>query len=90
MKPDSASSLVLDPGCVDFINPGSVDASRKREHKLAELALFDSAARTVRFSRAPYDEAATEEKAAAAGFRIDRWRDRLYDVQRRFVGPRHA
>jgi predicted phosphodiesterase len=71
-----------------FINPGSVDASRKRVHKLAEFALFDSHARTVEFGRVAYDEKATEAKAAAGGFRIDPWRDRLYDVQRRLIGPR--
>jgi hypothetical protein len=38
----------------------------------------------------PYDDAATEEKAAAQGYRIDRWRDRLYDWQRRVVGPRQV
>ena len=27
-------------------------------------------------------------KAEAGGYRIDRWRDRLYDVQRRILGPR--
>lgn len=71
-----------------FINPGSVDASRKREHKFAEFAVFDSGARIVEFARVAYDAAATEARAAAQGFRIDRWRDRLYDVQRRLVGPR--
>ena len=73
-----------------FINPGSVDASRKRAYKLAELAIFDSAALTVDFHRVAYDDAATEVKAHAGGYRIDQWRDRLYDVQRRFVGPRHV
>jgi predicted phosphodiesterase len=73
-----------------FLNPGSVDASRKRSHKHAELAIFDSDALTVRFARTPYDEAATEARAEAHGYRIDRWRDRLYDVQRRLVGPRHV
>ena len=79
----------LEPGREYFINPGSVDASRKRDHKLAEFALFDSRARTVRFGRVAYDDAATEAHASAEGYRIDRWRDRLYDVQRRIVGPRH-
>jgi predicted phosphodiesterase len=72
-----------------FINPGSVDASRKRTRKLAEFALFDSGTLTLEFRQAAYDDAATETKAQAGGYRIDRWRDRLYDVQRRFVGPRH-
>jgi predicted phosphodiesterase len=73
-----------------FINPGSVDASRKRTHKLAELAVFDSSQRSVVFHRVAYDEATTEAKAREGGFRIDRWRDRLYDVQRRLIGPRHV
>jgi predicted phosphodiesterase len=73
---------------VYFINPGSVDASRKRASKLAEFAIFDAGARSVEFGRVAYDEGATEAKAAANGFRIDRWRDRLYDVQRRIIGPR--
>ena len=72
-----------------FINPGSVDASRKRTNKRAELAWFDSDALQLRFESTPYDEDSTEERAAAAGYRIDRWRDRLYDVQRRLIGPRH-
>lgn len=71
-----------------LVNPGSVDASRKRSHKLAEYAIFDSIARSVEFRRVAYDETATESKAAANGFRIDAWRDRLYDVQRRLIGPR--
>ncbi len=68
-----------------FVNPGSVDASRKRMHKLAEYALFDSGARTVEFLGCAYDDAATEAKAARGGYRIERWRDRLYDVQRRLA-----
>ena len=73
-----------------FVNPGSVDASRKRAHKSAELAIFDSAALTVEFDRTDYDDATAEEKAASEGFRIERWRDRLYDVRRRLIGPRHV
>jgi predicted phosphodiesterase len=73
-----------------FINPGSVDASRKRAHKLAEYAILDSAALAVAFHRAAYDDDVTEEKAESGGYRIDGWRDRLYDVQRRFIGPRHV
>jgi predicted phosphodiesterase len=73
-----------------FINPGSVDASRKRAHKLAELAIFDAGALALEFLRVGYDDQATETKAEAEGYRIDRWRDRLYDVQRRIIGPRHV
>jgi predicted phosphodiesterase len=80
----------LDPRREYFVNPGSVDASRKRAHKLAQFAVFDSRALAVTFGQTPYDDRSAEEKAAAAGLRIDRWRDRLYDVQRRLIGPRHA
>ena len=73
-----------------FVNPGSVDASRKRAQKLAELALFDSDRFEVAFHRVAYDDCATEAKAAAQGYRIDRWRDRLYDWQRRVIGPRQV
>jgi predicted phosphodiesterase len=79
----------LDPWREYFVNPGSVDASRKHAHKLAEYAIFDSSALTLELQRVPYDDAATERKAEAGGYRIDRWRDRLYDVQRRLLGPRH-
>jgi predicted phosphodiesterase len=70
-----------------FINPGSVDASRKREHKLAECALLDTSARTVEFLRLRYDEAAAELKAVDAGYRIGPWTNRLYSL-RSFVTDR--
>jgi predicted phosphodiesterase len=71
-----------------FVNPGSVDASRKHGEKWAEFAIFDDERMTVEFGRTSYDAQSTEAKAAAGGFRIDRWRDRLYDVRRRLIGPR--
>ena len=73
-----------------FVNPGSVDASRKHAQKLAELAIFDSRALALHFARVAYDERSTEARAEAGGYRIDRWRDRLYEVQRRVIGPRHV
>lgn len=82
-------TIALANGVDLFINPGSVDASRKRESKLAEFAVFDSDAMSIAFHRVPYAHEATEARAARGGFRIDRWRDRLYDVQRRVIGPRH-
>ncbi len=87
---DTSQAVQLRPDREYFVNPGSVDASRKRAHKLAECAIFDSAALTLRFERVAYNDAATEEKAGKAGYRINQWRDRLYDVQRRIVGPRHV
>jgi predicted phosphodiesterase len=84
---EAGEAITLDGATDYFVNPGSVDASRKRAHKRAELAVFDSHALGLRFESTPYDDAETEERASAAGYRIDRWRDRLYDVQRRLMGP---
>ena len=75
----------LSPGIEYFINPGSVDASRKSTHKLAEYAIFDSDRLTVEFFRIPYDDAATELKAAAGGYRMPSWRHFLYSAERRFL-----
>ena len=80
--------VTLHPDREYFINPGSIDASRKPAPRFAEFALFDSGAMTVEFARVPYDDARTEAKAAAAGYRIGRWRDCVYTVQRRIPGLR--
>jgi predicted phosphodiesterase len=66
-----------------FINPGSVDASRKRNRRFAECAIFDSGARTLEFLRVPYDSAACEAKASVFGYRIPPLADRLYSWRRR-------
>ncbi len=71
---------------VYFVNPGAVDASRKREHQLAECALFDSSMLRVEFHRLAYDHALTEAKAAASGYRSERWTDRYYSLRRRLQG----
>ena len=65
-----------------FINAGSVDAQRKREHRLAEFAVFDSDSWAVDFHRARYDAAATEAKAAVGGYRITPLLDSLYSLVR--------
>jgi predicted phosphodiesterase len=85
---DPISPVSLNGDCEYFINPGSVDASRKRESKFAECAVFDSENLTMQFHRVAYDDATTEEKAEAQGYRMDAWRDRLYDIQRRLAPPR--
>jgi predicted phosphodiesterase len=71
-----------------FVNPGSLDASRKQAPKFAEFALFDSGPMTVEFFRVPYDDMLTEAKAAGAGYRIGPWRDRFYALQRKVPGFR--
>jgi predicted phosphodiesterase len=77
--------VILQKDLVYFVNPGSIDASRKREHKLAECALFDTRDWSMEFLRVPYDAASTETKAAAFGYRITPLTDRLYSLRRRFA-----
>jgi predicted phosphodiesterase len=66
-----------------FVNPGSVDASRKRGERLAECAVLDSGAGTIEFLAERYDSASSEVKAAAFGYRIPALTNRLYSFQRR-------
>jgi predicted phosphodiesterase len=78
------SCSVLEREALHFVNPGSVDASRKRADKLAECAILDTGAMTLEFLRMPYDAAATEAKAAAFGYRISPWLERVYRL-RKFI-----
>jgi predicted phosphodiesterase len=80
-----APSMPLRRDRLYFINAGSVDPSRKRAHKLAECAVFDSDAWRIDFHRLAYDHAETESRAAAAGYRIGPWTDRLYSLRARFI-----
>jgi predicted phosphodiesterase len=66
-----------------FINPGAVDAQRKHAGRHADFAIFDSGRWTVEFLSVPYDAAATEAKARAAGYRIGAITDLAYSVRRR-------
>jgi predicted phosphodiesterase len=68
-----------------FVNPGSVDAARKAEHKLAEFAFFDSESLRIEFNRTAYDDIGAEARAIAGGYRIDPWTDSLYSLRRRLV-----
>jgi predicted phosphodiesterase len=78
-------ALVLRSDRVYFINPGSVDASRRAEHKLAEFAYFDSDTLRIDFHRTAYDDMGAEARAVAGGYRIDPWTDRLYSLRRRLA-----
>ena len=81
----AACALALERDRSYFINPGSVDASRKRAHKVAEAAVLDTEAGRLEFLRVPYDCASTEAKAAVYGYRLNPWLDRFYTVQRRLL-----
>jgi len=75
--------IFLERQNIHFINPGSVDAQRKSEHKMAECAIFDTADWSIEFLRVAYDAASTEAKAAVFGYRINRFTDRWYSLRRR-------
>jgi predicted phosphodiesterase len=81
IKEITAERLLLDPRKTYFINPGSVDASRKSRHKMAECAILDGD--LIEFVRVPYDAASAECKAAAFGYRIPPWMDRAYSLRKR-------
>ena len=80
---DTRSTIRLAPGRVYFINPGSVDASRKSDHKMAEFGIYDSSADTMEFHRLPYDHRAVEAKAVKGGYRIDPLSDLLSTLRKR-------
>jgi predicted phosphodiesterase len=82
----SSDRMCLRKEKLHFVNPGSVDAQRKCRHELAECAILDTAGWTVEFLRLPYDAASTEAKAAAAGYRIGPWLDRLYSARHLVFG----
>jgi predicted phosphodiesterase len=65
-----------------FVNPGAVDAQRRREHRLAEFALFDTLDWTVEFLRVRYDAATTEAKAAVFGYRVNGLSEGAYRLRR--------
>ena len=75
----------LAPGAVSFVNPGSVDAARRRpgEERLAEFAVYDADARRVEFHRTGSDHEAAEAKAAAGGYRMSPVRARWMRIGRR-------
>ena len=66
-----------------FINPGSVDAARKRGEKRAQYALLDTATWRITFHDTAYDHVSSEARAAAGGYRIGYWTDRWYSLRRR-------
>jgi predicted phosphodiesterase len=68
-----------------FVNAGSLDAQRKSAYKLAECVIFDSDAWHLEFLSVPYDASATEEKAAAGGFRIPAFTNWIYNWRRRLL-----
>lgn len=68
---------------VYFVNPGSIDASRKDDgEKLAELAVFDSSRRTASFHRVPYNHERVEQLASCFGYRMTPLEERIQRTAR--------
>jgi predicted phosphodiesterase len=72
LEPPTDGMFRLLPGRRYLVNPGSVDAARKTPPARAQFAIFDSLARSIAFHDTPYDDATSERKAAAGGYRITR------------------
>lgn len=81
----AGDALRLRPQCLYYVNPGSVDAARKRAPRFAECALFDDATLELELHRLAYDEHRAEAKAAARGYRIGPWMGRYYFLRRRIA-----
>jgi predicted phosphodiesterase len=77
--------LRLRPDRRYYVNPGSVDAARKRAPRFAECALYDDATLELEFHRLAYDDTAAEAKARGRGYRIGRWQSRYYFLRRRIA-----
>jgi predicted phosphodiesterase len=71
---EADASHILDGRGLYFINPGSVDGSR-RPMKQAEFAVLDLDTRVIHFHRVPYDDGLVERAARARGYRMEPWRE---------------
>lgn len=80
--PDDVEVTLKASGRRYFINPGSVDAARKRGDRRAEVAIFDSQRRTVSFHRVAYDHESAERAAAREGYRMGPLEERLRGAAR--------
>lgn len=74
VRENEAADCRLDERGLYFINPGSVDGSR-RPQKQAEFALLDVDTRVVHFHRVPYNDGLVERAARARGYRMEPWRE---------------
>jgi len=87
MRLDASASVTLQGrDHTYFVNPGSVDASRKDGARLAEFAIFETSTSTVTFHRMPYDDVEVERRARAHGYRMSRADEVLYAGARKLRG----
>jgi predicted phosphodiesterase len=82
-KVDSAAAtgrqiLGRDAG-VFFVNPGSVDAARRRK-KQAEFVIFEPETRTLEFHAVAYKHEIAESMARSRGYRMPPWREAAHSA----------
>lgn len=75
--------ILLRKDRVYFINPGSVDASRKRSPGMAECAIFDSDRGILELYQVPYNHDLSESKSKYQGYRMNAVTASLYSLSRR-------
>lgn len=81
-RPASGVVRLQGDGYSYFINPGSIDGSRKPAPRFAEFVIFDSTSRTVEFMAIPYDYESVERTATSGGYRMGPTDVRIYRVRR--------
>lgn len=65
-----------------FLNPGSVDAARKKGEYHAEVAILDTTRSRLSFHRVPYDAQTSERRAKEQGYRMGPIEERLHKIAR--------
>jgi predicted phosphodiesterase len=92
LEAEGERRLDASPHLLHFINPGSIDAARKRNYAHAELAVFDTDPPRIRFARVAYDAERSEWKARRAGYRPNLIEDLVYRTKKQAarLKPRSA
>ena len=70
--------IQLAPDRLYFVNPGSVDATRKSGERRAQCAIYDSETRQVEMLEVDYDHIRAESMATKQGYRIGPWMAWIY------------
>jgi len=87
--PDDGGIVDLSGPGVCFINPGSVDASRKTDdERFAQYAILDVSRNALEFGRTTYDHHAAETRSEEEGYRMGPVLAKAWRLRRRLA--RHA
>ena len=89
-RPATGRLTLRSAGYSYFINPGSVDGSRKPTPRFAEFVIFDASARTVEFMTVPYNYESVEQSAMRRGYRMGPSDVTVYRARRVYVRIRNG